>query len=137
MLVETLSYNLLFVAQLADMGSATFFDVGIVVLLWSKFLKVAFVGHVENGLYVIDFSEKVTKVATCLMAKVDVGLRMASAGFKGGFGTSIPPPAPLPAPVTRLHTHRRVQLSTRPATRSGLQDPMGTRECADTSPSSR
>jgi hypothetical protein len=73
MLVETLSYNLLSVAQLADMGFATFFDVGIVVLLWSKSLKVAFVGHVENGLYVIDFSEKVTKVATCLMAKVDVG----------------------------------------------------------------
>jgi hypothetical protein len=33
MLVETLSYNLLSVAQLADMGFATFFDVGIVILL--------------------------------------------------------------------------------------------------------
>jgi hypothetical protein len=72
MLVETLSYNLLSVAQLADMGFGTFFDVGIVVLLWSK-SKVAFVGHVKNGLYVIDFSEKVTKAATCLMAKADVG----------------------------------------------------------------
>jgi hypothetical protein len=56
MLVETLSYNLLSVPQLADMGFATFFNVGIVVLLWSKTLEVAFVGHVENGLYVIDFS---------------------------------------------------------------------------------
>jgi transposase InsO family protein len=73
MLVETLSYNLLPVAQLANMGFVTFFDVGIVVLLWSKSLKVAFVGHVENDLYVIDFSEKVTKAATCLMAKVDMG----------------------------------------------------------------
>jgi hypothetical protein len=73
MLVETLSYNLLSIAQLADMGFATFFDVGIVVLLWSKSLKVAFVGHVKNGLYVIDFSKKVTKAATCLMAKVDMG----------------------------------------------------------------
>jgi hypothetical protein len=72
MLVETLSYNLLSVAQLANMGFATFFDVGIVVLLWSKSLRVAFVGHVKNGLYVIDFLEKVTKAATCLMAKVDV-----------------------------------------------------------------
>jgi hypothetical protein len=35
MLVETLSYNLLFVAQLANMGFATFFDIGIVVILWS------------------------------------------------------------------------------------------------------
>jgi hypothetical protein len=72
MLVETLSYNLLFVAQLPNMGFATFFDVGIVVLLWSKSLKVAFLGHVENGLYVIEFFEKVTKAATFLMAKVDV-----------------------------------------------------------------
>jgi hypothetical protein len=73
MLVETLSYNLLSVAQLADMGFATFFNVGIVVLLWSKSLKVAFVGHVKNGLYVIDFLEKVTKAVTYLMAKVDAG----------------------------------------------------------------
>jgi hypothetical protein len=55
------------------MGFATFFDVGIVVLLWSKSLNVVHVGHVENGLYVIDFSKETTKAATCLMAKVDVG----------------------------------------------------------------
>ena len=42
-------------------------------LLWSKTLKVAFVGHVEDGLYVINFLERPTKTATCLMAKVDVG----------------------------------------------------------------
>jgi hypothetical protein len=73
MLVESLSYNFLSVAQLANMGFATFFDVGIVVLLWSKSLKVAHDGHVENGLYVIDFSEKITKATICLMAKVDMG----------------------------------------------------------------
>jgi hypothetical protein len=55
------------------MGFATFFDVGIVVLLWSKSLNVAHVGHVGNGLYVIDFSKEVTKAAMCLMAKVNVG----------------------------------------------------------------
>jgi hypothetical protein len=33
MLVETLSYNLLSVARLADMGFTTFFDIGIMVLL--------------------------------------------------------------------------------------------------------
>jgi hypothetical protein len=73
MLIESLSYNLFSVAQLANMGFATFFDIGIVVLLWSKSLNVAHVGHVENGIYVIDFSKEVTKAATCLMAKVDVG----------------------------------------------------------------
>ena len=73
MLVESLAYNLLSVHQLALMGFATFFDIDTVALLWSKTLKVAFVGHVENGLYVINFLERPTKTATCLMAKVDVG----------------------------------------------------------------
>ena len=73
MLVESLAYNLLSVCQLALMGFATFFDIDIVALLWSKTLKVDFVGHVENGLYVINFSARPTKTATCLMDKVDVG----------------------------------------------------------------
>ena len=73
MLVETLAYNLLSVRQLALMGFSTFFGIDIVTLLWSKTLKVAFVGHVKNGLYVINFSERPTKTATCQMAKVDVG----------------------------------------------------------------
>ena len=73
MLVESLAYNLLSIRQLALMGFATFFDIDTVALLWSKTLKVAFVGHVENGLYVINFLERPTKTATCLMAKVDVG----------------------------------------------------------------
>ena len=55
MLVESLAYNLLSVRQLAIMGFATFFDINPVALLWRKTLKVAFVGHVENGLYVINF----------------------------------------------------------------------------------
>ena len=55
------------------MGFATFFDIDIVVLLWSKTLTVAFVGHVENGLYVVDFNKKPTVAAKCLMGKADVG----------------------------------------------------------------
>jgi hypothetical protein len=73
MLVETLGYNLLSVCQLASLGFATFFDIGIVVLMWSKTLKVTFVGYVENGLYVVDFSGKTTSSPTCLIAKADVG----------------------------------------------------------------
>ena len=56
MLVESLAFNLLSVRQLAIMGFATLFDIDTVALLWSKTLKVAFVGHVNNGLYVINFS---------------------------------------------------------------------------------
>jgi hypothetical protein len=73
MLVETIGYNLLSVRQLATMGYATYFDVDIVVVMWSKSLKVAFVGYVKNSLYVMDFSEKYTTAAICLIAKADVG----------------------------------------------------------------
>jgi hypothetical protein len=44
-----------------------------VVVMWNKTLKVAFIGHVENDLYVVDFSEKSTTARVCLVAKVDVG----------------------------------------------------------------
>ena len=55
MLVETLGYNLLLVCALGKMGFAVFFVDDIVVLMWSKSLKVAFVGYVEHDLYVVDF----------------------------------------------------------------------------------
>lgn len=47
--------------------------VDYVALLWSKNLKVAFVGHVEDGLYVVNFLKRPTETANCLMAKVDMG----------------------------------------------------------------
>ena len=40
------------------MGFTVFINNDIVVLLWSKSLKVAFVGYVENNLYVVDFLGK-------------------------------------------------------------------------------
>ena len=73
MLVETLGYNLLLVCALGKMGFAVFIDNEIVVLLWSKSLKVAFVGHVENNLYVVDFSGKTTTNAMCLFGKANEG----------------------------------------------------------------
>ena len=73
MLVETLGYNLLSVHQLATLGFSSFFDIDMVALMWSKTLKVAYVGYVENGLYVVDFSKGTTTSATCLVAKADVG----------------------------------------------------------------
>ena len=45
MLVETLGYNLLLVHALGKMGFSVFFELDLVVLLWSKTLEVAFVGH--------------------------------------------------------------------------------------------
>ena len=73
MLVETLGYNLMSVRALGKMGFAVFFDNDIVVLMWSKSLKVAFVGYVKNDLYVVDFSGKTTAGAMCLFGKADAG----------------------------------------------------------------
>jgi hypothetical protein len=72
-IVETLCYNLLSVRALGKMGFAVFIDNEIVVLLWSKSLKIAFVGHIENNMYVVDFSGKITTSAMCLFGKADVG----------------------------------------------------------------
>src|SRR4051812_17684582 len=55
LLVETCAFNLLSFRQLTKMGICTFFDEDLVTLMWSKILKVAFVGHVEDGMYVVEF----------------------------------------------------------------------------------
>ena len=73
MLVETLGYNLLSARALGKMGFAVYIDADLVVLLWSKSLKVAFVRYVENDLYVVDFSEKTTTGPMCLFRKADAG----------------------------------------------------------------
>ena len=73
LLVETLGYNLLSVRALGKMGFAVFINDDIVVLLWSKSLKVAFVGYVENNLHVVEFSGKTTTNAICLFGKADEG----------------------------------------------------------------
>src|SRR4051812_10680184 len=73
MLVETLGYNLLPVRALGKMGFAVFIDDDLVVLLWSRSLKVTFVGYVENDLYVVEFSGKTTSGPMCLFGKADVG----------------------------------------------------------------
>ena len=67
MLVKTLGYNLLSVRALGKMGFSVFFEPNIVVLLWSKTLEVAFVGHVGNELYVVDFSGPTNTQAMCLL----------------------------------------------------------------------
>ena len=75
MLVETLGYNLLSVCALGKMGFSVFIHNDLVVLMWSKSLKVAFVGYVEHDLYVVDFSGQATTSVMCLFGKADVGWR--------------------------------------------------------------
>src|SRR3954463_1388863 len=63
LLVETCAFNLLSVCQLSMKGLCTFFDKDMVTLMWSKTLKIVFVGHVEDDMYVVDFSKVPTKNA--------------------------------------------------------------------------
>ncbi|MBI0385102.1 GAG-pre-integrase domain-containing protein, partial [Streptomyces albiflaviniger] len=84
--VETLGYNLLPVRQLALCDFDVTFSKHYVKVFRSDNLKVAFVGHVEDNLYMVDFSKESTHLATCLMAKADVGLlwhrRLAHVGMR-------------------------------------------------------
>ena len=73
LVVESLGYNLLSVYQLTKCGYGCYFDDESVIITVKGSLKVVFVGHVESGMYVLDFSNESTATATCLMAKVDVG----------------------------------------------------------------
>ena len=72
MLVESLGYNLMSVRALNKMNFDVHFTIDMVVLLRSKTLKVMFVGHVENELFVVDFSGSTNTQAICLFGKADV-----------------------------------------------------------------
>jgi hypothetical protein len=72
LIVETLGYNLISVRQLAICSFDTTFSLHYVKVFRSDNLEVAFVGHVENNLYVVDFSKESTHISTCLMAKADM-----------------------------------------------------------------
>ena len=73
LLVESLGYNLLSVLQLCQCNYEVVFKLHHVLILHAISLKVAFVGFVENNMYIVDFSKETTQIATCLMAKSDVG----------------------------------------------------------------
>ena len=73
-----MGYNLLSVRALNKMGFALFLDIDVVVLLWSKTLNVAFVGYVEDDLFVVDFLGKNHFKFDVLIRKGRRGLVVAS-----------------------------------------------------------
>ena len=73
MLVESLGYNLLSINNLANIGYDSYFTRHKVMVFRSDNLELVFVGHVEGGLYVADFSQESPPLSMCLMAKVDKG----------------------------------------------------------------
>src|SRR5664279_3450398 len=73
-LVESLGYNLLSINHLAHIGYNSYFTISNVMVFRSDNLKLFFVGHVEGGLYVADFSKESPSPSMCLMAKVGFGI---------------------------------------------------------------
>jgi hypothetical protein len=72
-LVDTLGYNLLSIRHLASIGYDCHFTYNHVKVFRSDNLKLVCVGHVEDNLYVVDFSKERISSSTCLIAKVDEG----------------------------------------------------------------
>ena len=58
LLVESLGYNFLSIHHLTSIGYNSYFTLNNVMVFRSDNLKLVFVGHVEDGLYVADFSKE-------------------------------------------------------------------------------
>jgi hypothetical protein len=73
LLVDSLSYNLMFVPQLYGMGYNCLFSNVDVKILRREDSSVAFTGRLKGKLYLIDFTTNKVTSETCLVAKSDKG----------------------------------------------------------------
>ena len=73
LLVETLDYNLLSVAQICDLGLRCTFDVEKVVVTSSTSNDLMFQGFRHGNLYLVDFSSNEASLRTCFFTKRSLG----------------------------------------------------------------
>jgi hypothetical protein len=73
LLVESLSYNLLSVAQLCDLGLICKFSPKDVVITSIKSDEIIFKGFQYGNLYLVDFSSNDTSLSTCLFTNSSKG----------------------------------------------------------------
>jgi hypothetical protein len=71
--VESLNFNLLFVAQLYDFGLMCTFDKYVVIVFHEKDKSLVFKGFRYEHIYLVDFSEKEASSMTCLFFKTSLG----------------------------------------------------------------
>jgi transposase InsO family protein len=71
--VESLSFNLLYVAQLCDLGLICTFHKNGVVVIHEKDKSLVFKGFRHGHIYLVDFSSKETNSMTCLFSKSSLG----------------------------------------------------------------
>jgi hypothetical protein len=70
--VESLNFNLLFVAQLCDFGLMCTFDKYVVIVFHEKDKSLVFKGFRYEHIYLVDFSEKEASSMTCLFSKTSL-----------------------------------------------------------------
>jgi len=71
--VDSLSYNLLSVSQLCEMGyNCLFTDKGVEVFRRED-SSIVFTGRLKNKLYLVDFNKSKANLETCLVAKSSMG----------------------------------------------------------------
>jgi hypothetical protein len=71
--VESLSFNLLSIAQLCDLGLICTFDKNGVVVIHEKDKSLVFKGFGHGHIYLVDFSSKEANSMTCLFSKSSLG----------------------------------------------------------------
>ena len=86
LLVDSLSYNLLSVSQLCEMGYNCLFTNEGVQILRREDSSIAFTGCLKGKLYLVDFTTTRVTPETCLMAKSSMGWlwhrRLAHVGMR-------------------------------------------------------
>jgi hypothetical protein len=71
--IDSLSYNLLSISQLCEMGyNCLFTDKGVEVFRRED-SSIVFMDRLKNKLYLVDFSKSKAKIETCLVAKSSMG----------------------------------------------------------------
>jgi hypothetical protein len=73
LLVESLNFNLLFVAQLCDLGFSCNFTVDDVLISSVDGSNLIFKGFRHENLYLVDFPSSEAKLTTCLFSKTSLG----------------------------------------------------------------
>ena len=84
--VDSLSYNLLSISQLCEMGfNCLFIEKGVEVFRRED-SSIVFTGHLKNKLYLVDFNKSKANLETCLVAKSSMGWlwhrRLAHVGMR-------------------------------------------------------
>jgi hypothetical protein len=84
--VDLLSYNLLSVSQLCEMGYDCHFTDKGVTTTRREDSSIAFMGHWKDKFYLVDFNKSEAKLETCLVAKSSMGWlwyrRLAHVGMR-------------------------------------------------------